>query len=412
MNTLPMNPLPRIAPRRADLDWVRVGAFGLLILYHVGMAFVTWDWHIKTAHPSTTIEPLMILLNPWRLSLLFFISGCATRFMAGRLSAGVLARQRLGRLGIPLLFGMAVIVPPQSWVQVREHGYQGGYLAFYEKYLTFYRGFCDAHSCLTVPTWNHLWFVAYLLAYTLLLCAVLGLARLLPRICMPAATAPSWLVAMLVLAGPPLWLCAARGLLAVRFPETHAFVGDWYAHAIYAPLFLLGFFAAPLARFWQAAQSLRGATLAMALTAYATMATIWLIYPGDAVPPAPLMHAYRILYGIDQWAWILAILGFAHRHLHRGGPVLTYLTQGVFPFYIMHQTIIVMTEYWLKRHGLPAPLEGAILVATTVAGCFASYEIIRRVRLLRPLFGLRGAAAQPSQRWVFSAEKKKRSFIH
>ena len=40
--------------RRHDLDWVRVCAFGLLVLYHVGMYYVTWDWHVKSPHASAT----------------------------------------------------------------------------------------------------------------------------------------------------------------------------------------------------------------------------------------------------------------------------------------------------------------------------------------------------------------------
>src|SRR6267142_290640 len=62
------------AQRRIDLDWVRIAAFGLLIFYHVGMLYVSWGFHIKSAHRLTALEPLMLLLNPWRLSLLFLVS--------------------------------------------------------------------------------------------------------------------------------------------------------------------------------------------------------------------------------------------------------------------------------------------------------------------------------------------------
>ena len=67
------------AERRVDLDWVRIGAFGLLIFYHVGMLYVSWGFHIKSAHRVTALDPLMLVLNPWRLSLLFLVSGVATR---------------------------------------------------------------------------------------------------------------------------------------------------------------------------------------------------------------------------------------------------------------------------------------------------------------------------------------------
>ena len=60
--------------RRIDLDWIRIGAFALLILYHVGMFYVTWDYHVKSPHASHAVEPFMFLTNPWRLTLLFIVS--------------------------------------------------------------------------------------------------------------------------------------------------------------------------------------------------------------------------------------------------------------------------------------------------------------------------------------------------
>ena len=110
-----------IAPgRRVDLDWVRIAAFGLLILYHVGMFYVPWGWHIKSAHPVAALEPLMLALNPWRLALLFLVSGVATRFMLRKVAPGALLRFRSSRLLVPLVFGMFVIVPPQAYIQVVE----------------------------------------------------------------------------------------------------------------------------------------------------------------------------------------------------------------------------------------------------------------------------------------------------
>ena len=86
------------AGRRVDLDWIRILAFASLILYHVGMYYVTWDYHVKSPFFSPTIEPLMLLVNPWRLALLFLVSGAATAFIATRLHPGQLAESRSLRL--------------------------------------------------------------------------------------------------------------------------------------------------------------------------------------------------------------------------------------------------------------------------------------------------------------------------
>jgi glucan biosynthesis protein C len=61
------------------------------------MYYVTWDWHEKSSHASALIEPLMFLSNPWRLTLLFLISGAATRFMADKMSTWQLSKARMGR---------------------------------------------------------------------------------------------------------------------------------------------------------------------------------------------------------------------------------------------------------------------------------------------------------------------------
>src|SRR3546814_9810611 len=73
---------------------------------------------------------------------------------------------------------MLVIVPPQSYYEVVEkHAYSDGYFAFWSRYLAADQSFCQAGECLILPTWNHLWFVAYLLVYTLLAVLLLAAAR-------------------------------------------------------------------------------------------------------------------------------------------------------------------------------------------------------------------------------------------
>ena len=80
---------PQGPQRRIDLDWVRIGAFGLLIFYHVGMLYVSWEFHVKSTHRIAALEPLMLVLNPWRLALLFLVSGpqpdsCCSNTGSGR----------------------------------------------------------------------------------------------------------------------------------------------------------------------------------------------------------------------------------------------------------------------------------------------------------------------------------------
>jgi hypothetical protein len=96
----------------------------------------------------------------------------------------------------------------------------------------------------------------------------------------------------------------------------------------------------------------------------------------------------RLVYATDQWTAIVAALGFAARHVTRDSRLLRTLTVGVFPFYIVHQTIIVVVGHQLKALRLPVAAEAALLIAATAAGCWLTFEMARRIGVLRPLFGL------------------------
>ena len=387
------------AARRHDLDWIRVAAFFLLILYHVGVFYESDDWHTSSPRPIEGIQIVMSLSSPWRLALLFLIAGFATRFMTDRLSpglrgAGRLAWSRTGRLLVPLIFGMLVIVPPQTWYQVAQYTPHlvEPWPRFYALYLS------GEHDWgITTPTWNHLWFVAYLWVYSLVLATLLALTGT----ALPALG--RWLdrplSGPLLLLGPVLYLGLARQLYPV-FDRTHALVDDWYLHSVYLPLFLFGFLIAKSGRIRQAFIDQRWTALGVAATAWlcwqAYLLT-WTGLPGDLQlwtpiaenPPAWLRIAMRWTYAAIQWGAIAAILGFGGKHLAFDRPALRYLTVAVFPLYILHQTITVVAGAYLPRLQLPLGVEAVLLVAITFCGAFAGYELVRRIPLLRPFFGLR-----------------------
>jgi peptidoglycan/LPS O-acetylase OafA/YrhL len=397
--------LPRPAPaavpgRRHDLDWVRILAFAVLIAYHSGMYYVDWDWHIKSPHASAGVGVFMMLTAPWRLGLLFFVSGCATAFFVRRLGrvdaaspstpsrARQLLRERSQRLLIPLAIGVWFIVPPQSyWEVVEKIAYPGTYLDFWARYAQGDTGFCRDGSCLRLPTWNHLWFVAYLWVYAALLAAGLAVApRALSRL---RAWLASHVKGVAAIAVPAAVLAGLRLALVEHWPQTHALVDDLYSHSQYLFLFALGLALAEADAFWQTLRRARWALLAAAVLAWAVLVVYFAHYAGpDVAPPQALRLAMRALYGAQQWLAPAAALGFARAWNPGDSPARRYLTEAVFPFYIVHQTAIILIAEALKPLALPVGLEALALVAGTVASCFAAFEIVRRVGWLRPLFGL------------------------
>ena len=394
-DSLPDRPTERLTERVIFLDWVRIIAFGMLVLYHVGMYYVTWDFHIKSPHASEAIEPLMRLSNPWRMDLLFLVSGAATSFMLLQGGAnGQLLRLRAKRLLIPLLFGILVVVPPQSWLEVvQKYRYEGGYGDFMALYMTHYKGFCDvAGKCLILPTWNHLWFLPYLFLYTLLLWLGLRLwPAMLERLGLQIGKVISGFG---LLVWPTLYLAVTLLLLRKSFPQNYSVWGDWFSHSQYLAMFILGailarapaIIAGTSQNIWQQMSQWRWIALAFALVAWLMLVQApWLAREVQL----PMRSIGPWAYSVQQWCAIVAALGFAHIHLNRDGTPRRYLTEAVFPVYILHQTLIILLAVMLKPVALEPWIEGPLLVLSTFAISFAGFELLRRMPWVRPLFGLR-----------------------
>lgn len=328
--------MSHISSRRCDLDWLRIAAFALLILYHAGMLFVPWDFHIKLARLDW-LEPVMRFSNAWRMSLLFLISGVASAAMLARSPTGFL-NNRSRRLLLPLLFGIAVVVPPQSWVELQANGrWQGSYSDFW---FTQYFQFSDRLGPI-LPTWNHLWFVAYLWVYTLVL------ALVWPRLRPGAGSA--------LLAGNRLILLPMAALALINmglsdaWPESHDLVNDLRAHLIYGGAFAIGCCLSVDGPLWPVIDRWWPRALLIGVAGWLIVEAILLLHPG---PPAGAVLAFgRGLRSVQGWAMIIGLLGAARRWLAFDHRWRQPLTEAVFPAYLIHQTLIILIAWWARGQG-------------------------------------------------------------
>jgi peptidoglycan/LPS O-acetylase OafA/YrhL len=372
--------------RRHDIDALRAIAFSLLILYHVGMLYVTgWDWHLKSSYTTTALQLPMIFLNRWRMDIIFLISGVATAFMMRSLPAGAFVRQRVVRLLLPLTFAMIVVIPVQPYCQGVANGLvEPGFLRFLGRYFTGYHWPRDAFDGWQWGfTWNHLWYLPYLLAYTLVLVALGPVMRSRAgRILRETFVGlRSW--QLLVLPAIPLFIEAL--LLAQRFPATHALVGDWYNHATYFTVFLYGWWLASASGAWEELARLRRASLAAALATFAAYMALRVEHPSPTQ-----LSAVLLLRSLYVWVAISATLGWGHAYLNRPFKWLPFATEAVYPWYVLHQSLIIVIAFWLAPLHVGPVLEPVIVIIGTVAGCWALHVgVIRRFALLRLCFGMK-----------------------
>jgi len=228
------------AARRADLDWLRVLAFGLLIFYHAGMAWSGWSWHVTSTDDIAWLREVMRFLNRWRMPLIFVVSGAAIMLALGARTPGAFVVDRLKRLLLPLVFGMLILVPPQVYL---ERLYRGQFTGSVFEWLPHaFEGVYPSGN----TSWHHLWFVAYVLVLTIVLLPYFLWARSASgQAAQDAAgrfiarTGLQWAMA-LPLAAATLWLAPISH-------NTNGLIGDWYGLAYYGVLLLYGacLFASP-----------------------------------------------------------------------------------------------------------------------------------------------------------------------
>ncbi len=384
--------------RRADLDWLRIGAFALLILYHCGMYYVAdWGWHVKNSQTYAWLQDLMKLTNPWRMSLLFLLGGMALAIARPKFSGWTLLRMRSSRLLVPLLFGMFVVVVPQVYFEaLSQQLIEPGYLQFWWQYSNPNTDLLrEHHSPIGLLTWNHLWFLPYLFCYSLLL---LPLHGLLQRLATVTTRLPLWLFGA-VLVALHLWAVLS---LREAFPTTHALVDDWYNHAKYGLVFVAGYLLVLQKHWWAALARWRYGFLVTALLGYVLVVLDnHDVFDGLDDTAIALQLLYSLVSVLNHWAWLGAALAFAAHYLQQpafdpDGSMRRYASAAILPWYVLHQTLTVVFAVALQPLQLHDGVEAVLLISLTVLGCGVGYEIIRRVPLLNWLAG--GASVTRQQR--------------
>jgi hypothetical protein len=168
------------------------------------------------------------------------------------------------------------------------------------------------------------------------------------------------------------------------FPVTRALIGDWYALVYYFLLFVSGYVLITIGQpFWNAIDHIKGITLLTGLVSFQILWWLWTTSDSHFLIP--------VLKITMTWSIILAVFGYGAKYLNKSSQILEYRNEAVFPFYIIHYTIIVLLGFWLMNVTIPVFLKFVIMIVGTFGGSWLFFEIVKRVWFLRPLFGLKKA---------------------
>jgi glucan biosynthesis protein C len=382
--------------RRYDIDWLRVIAMLAVFLFHCMRFFDTEGWHLKNPEQSF---PLFIamrgLIWPWVMELFFLVSGIGTWYVLRSKSAGAYVWQRAKRLLIPLYtVGLFVLSPPQYYFELLSNqGYRGGFWQIFPRY---FQGFGAPRitawpdSLLPFPFSGHLWFLQYLF-----LISVVTLPLLL---CLKSERGRRWIAELarwsvrrggifLFVIPLALTLIALRGAFAV-----HRGWADFLWYAIY---FVIGFVMSSDARFTEAVKRHGWVCLPIWLAGFFGVIAVLVLVLG--YDPFPGRESYSLMYVLFQIAWsvtswsaVVFVLSVGAKYLNSTHRALAYGNEAVLPFYLFHQTLILMVGFYVIRWNLGVVPKLLIVTAISFPLILGMYELfVRRFNAVRFLFGMR-----------------------
>ena len=358
------NTTDAFSSRRYDVDSIRVIALLLLILYHTAISFQTWATEISFIENNQSLEPFwffaMNLINIWRIPILFVVSGMGLRFAMERRNWSVLISDRMLRIGLPLVFGTLCVVPIYMYI---FHNY-------YE-----IKQFYAPHP-------GHLWFLVNILFYVLILIYVFNYFKEHPEnklyvflkrtIKKPFGIIPIFASLIIVES------------VAVN-PEIYPlFVFSLHGWLIGLVCFFNGFVLVSLKEdFWNAVNKIKWLALILAVCLYGLR-----IYNYDSELISSRI-AINLLTGFESANWMLAALGLGAAFLNKPSKLLSYMSSAVYPVYIVHLPIQFFFCSLVFPLSITASFKLLIVLACTYAGSFLVYEIVKRIKWVRLLFGMK-----------------------
>ncbi len=343
--------------RRYDIDWLRVIAIGLLLIYHIGIGFQPWGVFIQFIQNDEPLNGLWIpmsMLNIWRIPLLFFVSGMGVCFALRKRNWWQLMLERSKRILLPFIFGIIFVVPVHIFI----------WQMYYKQDLVY-----TNHPV-------HLWFLGNIFIYVILLSPLFFYLKKNEH-----GRIHKWVQRLFSKPIGILVIIIAFILEAILFrPDTYEMY-SMTLHGFFMGLlaFLSGFLIIYSGdKFWETVLKLRWVLIISALTLFLLRYFLF-----DLKAPNYLLSMESVL-------WIMAVFGFARKYLNHPGRVLSYLTQAVYPIYIIHMVFLYLGSYFIMPLGIPATLKFILIIVSTFTGSLAFYEfVIRRISFVRPLFGLK-----------------------
>ncbi len=390
--------------RQAYLDWLRIAAILGVLFFHSAMPFAKGEtWHINNSEKSDLFAEFNFWLSRFRMPLLFFISGAVSYYMLKKYDGRHFIAQRWKRLMIPLLFGMLVIVPPQIYLERVTQGYTGSFWQFYP---SVFEG--KAYPAGNT-SWHHLWFILYLFIYDLISVPLFkwllfGKGKIFAETKLAWLAKGKWIYLLMI---PSMAFFSA---LILKFPSFQNLVSDWAMFIYYYLFVVLGYLV--MCNLQLVDSMVRNRRFSM-LLAFGSIILInyfrWNNLTlekmlGNNWQQSPFTYVYLCIYPLIAWSWVFMLVGYAKKYIDKPHRIHGYVNQAIYPFFILHQPIIVIVAYYVVKVNESIITKYLFIVLVTFILCLFIYHIlIMPYTITRILFGMK---AKKKREAFFMVEKE------
>lgn len=360
--------------RRHELDWLRVFAVMILLFFHTGRLFDSQPWHIKNNEISESFSYYwMPFIHTWRMPLLFFISGVGSQIAFRKSTSLQYIAERFKRLLVPLIFGIVVLLPPQVYYEYKAefNNYWDVYKSFLN-FLPYHNGNLNLY---------HLWFIGYLFNYAVISIPLLIFLRSAQSGFFKKRVLHFFYNPLALLIAPPIFIMVTRLILLPGH--------EWSAYFIfYLSFFLFGMIfyssSGDRDRIGKNRKYLLFASL-LALIPYS------LSYNSQgSFDSLTVQSPHETISIFVGWFWVITVVAYGQRYLNHSNPWVPVISEGIYPFYILHQTVIVIIGYYICQLQWSIAVKFCLISFLTVVICVAFYLLcIRPFNIMRIAFGLK-----------------------
>lgn len=369
--------------RYHHLDWLRIFSVLLIFIFHSGAPFAFGDWHFKSGVNNVGLTLWGHGLLLFSIPLLFLISGASTFFSLKTRSPAIYLKERVHRLFIPLLFGILVIVSPQVYIErISRDQFSGNFIDFYPHYFDgWYLGIGGEGNFAWMGL--HLWFLLFLFLLTLVVLVWLKLRK--PAIASTSSNASEryFYIKLLSFILPIIAIEMALGVTGL---------GGWNL-LTYPFYFFLGYWLYQQQARILAIRRLWKACLLLALAG--TFLLLQQLYQTPSFTGWVTESMFmRALHAITGCSWVLALIGFAQVVMEFKNRWMVVANEFVLPFYILHQTVIVLVVYFIWEYQFPLPLYYSVTLSASMLVIVLCLFFINKQPWLRFLFGMRATSTR------------------